>query len=227
MQKKSKAPFNTSATLSTSPELRPAIDENWQARRELAAALRQLNNALLTADVPTAQVQSLTALIQAETAKTEANLRLFGYRAHALHLAAKRGSVPDMSYETPPGMGQSNAVATPLRVWQGDDGRIHASATPNWGYEGPSEHLHGGIISLLFDQLVGTAAIAAGGVARTGTLTIRYHHLTPINQPLRLVADIDRVEGRKQFMVAELWAGEIRTATCEAILVMPKEPVAA
>jgi hypothetical protein len=60
--------------------------------------------------------------------------------------------------------------------------------------------------------------------ALTGTLTVCYHHPTPLNKNLHLVAGADRVEGRKKFMVGELWADGVCTASCEAVLIAAKSP---
>lgn len=221
MQKTPPISYSSSVWIGTSPEVCPAVNDNWQARRELAAALRRFNCAVLTSDVPTELLQSVTENVQAEVARIEANERVFGRKAQAERIATEQGQLPRMSYEMSPVLGQSNTVAPPMHIWQAD-GRIHAKITPGWVYEGPDEHLHGGVIALLFDQLLGTGLHITGGSARTGTLTIRYYHLTPLNKPLRLVADVGRVEGRKIFMVGELWVDDVRTASCEGMFITPR-----
>lgn len=214
-------PYDPSAGIATSPD-GPPVNENWQARRELAAALRGLNCALLTSNTPTDQLRAATAAVQAQTQRVQANERLFGRKAHAEHVAAQQnGQLPPMGYEMSPVHGLSNAVAPPLRIWQAD-GQVHAEVTPGWAQEGPFGHLHGGVIALLFDELLGTGVLVSGGGARTGTLTIRYHHLTPLHKTLRMTCRVVRVEGRKKFLEGELWADELRTASCEGIFIGPK-----
>lgn len=214
-------PYRITAHLSDTPEVRPAPNANWQARREVAAALRRLNNAVLTADVPTDFLQTITAQVEAAADIAESHQRVYGNKSHALQIASTDGVHSDTFYELTPALGQSNAVAPPMHVWQAD-GCVHAEVSLNWSYEGPFGLVHGGIIALLFDQLLGVATLLAGGSGRTATLNIRYHHPTPLNQPLRLMAKVDRVEGRKQFILAELWVGELCTASCDGLLIAPR-----
>ncbi|MDY0013447.1 MAG: PaaI family thioesterase [Rhodocyclaceae bacterium] len=223
MQKTPPIPYDPSDLLATSPEVRPALNDHWQVRRELATVLRNLNSALLTSDVPTEQLKSLIATLQAELARIEANGRLFGNKAQAEHFAAQTGYLPFMYHEMSPVMGQSNALAPPLHIWQAD-GLIHGSVTVGWGYEGPAESVHGGVVALLFDQLLGFGQRISGTAGPTGSLTVRYHHLTPLNKPLRLVARVDRTEGRKKYLVGEIWADELRTASCEGVFIMARNP---
>jgi hypothetical protein len=222
-----KSPFYTYNSLEwigTSAEVLPPLNDNWQVRRELAAALRRLNSAALTSVAPTEQLQSVAALVNAEAARIEANERLFSHTRQSERLVTEQGQLPEMAFEMSPALGLSNAVAPPMHMWHAQ-GRIHGLVKPDWGYEGPSNHLHGGIIALLFDQLLGIGQRIAGSGGPTGTLTIRYHRPTPLNKTLRLVADVDRVEGRKKFMVGELWADDVRTVSCEGIFISAKSEV--
>ncbi|CAG4885113.1 Thioesterase superfamily protein [Georgfuchsia toluolica] len=218
MQKTPSIAYNLSGWMDTSPEVRPAVNDNWQSRRELAAALRRLNTAVLTRDVPTELLQSVTATMQAEAARIEANEVVPGTKAQAERNSTQHGQLPDIFYEINPASGQSNAIAPPMHIWQ-TDGRVHACVTPSWSYEGPFEHLHGGIIALLFDQVLGAGQRITGVAGRTGTLEIRFHHPTLLNKTLHLVAKVDRVVGRKKFMVGELWADDVRTASCKGVFI--------
>lgn len=199
--------------LSDSPEPRPAHNENWQARRELAEQLRRLNTALLTAEVSTERLREITAQLRDQAQDIEKCPRIYGREAMI------QREQTDLLYEVSPAIGQSNAIAIPMHIWL-EDGRVHGRFRSDWSHEGPFAHLHGGIIALLFDQFLGIAQHVANlGGGRTGTLTIRYHHPTPLNAELRLEGHLKRVDGRKKFIVAELWSGDTRTASCEAVFV--------
>lgn len=210
--------YNASVRIGSTSELRPAVNDTWQARRELAGALRRLNNASLTGDLSPEYIRSVAATVLHEAQRMEACQRIVGHKAQAEHIAASQGQMPDLLYEMSPAIGQSNAIAPPMRMWQ-EDGCVHGLVTPDWAYEGPFEHLHGGVITLLFDQLLGAGQRISGTGGRTGTLATRFHHPTPINTPLRLLARIDRIEGRKKFLLGELWVGEVMTASCEGIFI--------
>ncbi|MFY9328003.1 MAG: PaaI family thioesterase [Georgfuchsia sp.] len=220
MSKSSNPPhiYDHAVWISDSPELRPAVNDNWQARRELADALRQLNMAMLTTDAPTEQLRAVATTVRAEAARILENERIYGRRAQSELIAARQQQGTDILYEMSPATGQSNAVAPAMHMWREGE-RVHARVTPDWCYEGPFGHLHGGVIALLFDQLLGVAQRLVGGIGHTGTLTIRFHHPTPLNETLSLVADVKRVDGRKKFMVAELWSDNVLTASCEGLFV--------
>ena len=213
--------YGHTAKISDSPETRPAINDSWQARRELAAAMRQLNAAMLTTDAPAEQLRAAAAIVRAEAARIAENERVYGRKAHGELIAAGQQQNPDLLYETSPATGWSNAVAPGMHFWREGE-RVHARVTHDWSYEGPLGHLHGGVIALLFDQLLGFAQRLVGGIGLTGTLAIRYHHLTPLNKTLSLVAEVKRVEGRKKFMVGEIWADDVRTASCEGLFIERK-----
>lgn len=223
MQKTPSPPQDFFEPLTSSPEAVPALDAQWQVRRELAAVLRDLNSALLTSDVPIQQLYSLIGTLKAEVARVEGNQRVVGNKAWAERVAAQTGQQPFMYHELSPVMGRSNALAPLLHIWQAD-GLIHGSVTVGWGYEGPSCSVHGGVVALLFDQLLGFGQRISGTAGPTGALTVRYHHLTPLNTPLRLVARVDRIEGRKKYLVGEIWADDLRTASCDGVFIMAKQP---
>nr|WP_246600901.1 PaaI family thioesterase [Skermania piniformis] len=70
---------------------------------------------------------------------------------------------------------------------------------------GGNNAVHGGVIPLLFDEMFGfTSFMAKRSVSRTGYLHVNYRKVTPIDTPLVVESRVDRIEGRKTFVVAEL-----------------------
>lgn len=64
---------------------------------------------------------------------------------------------------------------------------------------------HGGTLPLLFDDLFGLTQHAYGRpISRTAFLHIDYRKVTPLDTELVATARVDRVEGRKTFISAEL-----------------------
>ena len=57
--------------------------------------------------------------------------------------------------------------------------------------------VHGGIIALLFDELLGMANVCTGVGGFTGTLSVRYERPTPLHGELELEGTVESVEGRK------------------------------
>jgi len=99
---------------------------------------------------------------------------------------------------------------------------IEAHGTFGAPYEGPPGHVHGGMIALAFDEVLGIANIAAGHPGMTARLTIHYRKPTPLFHELRFHAALDRVEGRRIMSRAELWDGETLTAQADGVFVRPR-----
>lgn len=117
--------------------------------------------------------------------------------------------------------GKRNPVSPPLRMWRdGDEVRGEAIFSPT--FAGPPNSVHGGIIAAVFDELLSMANVISGTAGFTGTLTIKYHRHTPLNQPIELWAVNERNSGRKQFSRGELrFNGEV-TASAEGLFIAPK-----
>ena len=99
---------------------------------------------------------------------------------------------------------------------------IEAHGTFGAPYEGPPGHVHGGMIALAFDEVLGIANIAAGHPGMTARLTIHYRKPTPLFHELRFRAALDRIEGRRIMSRAELWDGETLTAQADGLFVQPR-----
>jgi acyl-coenzyme A thioesterase PaaI-like protein len=87
-------------------------------------------------------------------------------------------------------------------------------------HEGGPGIVHGGLLAAAVDELLGMATTFSGQAGMTGRLTMKYHHPTPILEELEMNAKLDRVEGRRLFMSAEVKAGELRTASAEAVFII-------
>jgi acyl-coenzyme A thioesterase PaaI-like protein len=115
--------------------------------------------------------------------------------------------------EKGPLIGLANPVAPPLEFWVDAEASL-ARGRGRFGrrYEGAPGLLHGGTLAAAFDELMGFATIFSGGPGMTRELTVRYLRPTPIEVELRFAARLDRVEGRRLFVSAEVEADGVRTA---------------
>jgi acyl-coenzyme A thioesterase PaaI-like protein len=86
-------------------------------------------------------------------------------------------------------------------------------------YEGPPEHVHGGVSALILDHVLGATAHRAGRPAYTGTLTLRYRRRTALGRQLRAQAHIERTEGVKTFAVGHLADDEGVTVEAEGVFI--------
>ncbi len=89
-------------------------------------------------------------------------------------------------------------------------------------FEGPPGHVHGGISAMVLDHVLGATAHQPGRPAYTGTLTLRYHQRTPLLQPLRADAWVDRVEGVKTFAVGQISGAAGVLVSAEGIFIHPR-----
>ena len=117
--------------------------------------------------------------------------------------------------------GKRNPVSPPLRMWR-DGNEVRGEATFSPTFAGPPNSVHGGIIAAVFDELLSMANVISGAAGFTGTLTIKYHRHTPLNQAIEMWAVNERSSGRKQFSRGELrFNGEV-TASAEGLFIAPR-----
>jgi acyl-coenzyme A thioesterase PaaI-like protein len=187
----------------------------WHEKRRLAAAMRDVIERLITTEAPEEELR-----LAAD--------RLERYAEHMLNhprqyitwgtpeaaLAGSTGGFFDLS----PLMGRANPLAPPIDFTV-EDGVVRGKVTFGWAYQGPPGHLHGGFIAAMFDEALGMAQSMSGNPGMTGTLTVRYRKPTPLYTPLDVEARFLRVEGRKIFTEAKLFARGELTAEAEAIFI--------
>jgi acyl-coenzyme A thioesterase PaaI-like protein len=120
-----------------------------------------------------------------------------------------------------PVIGPLNAVAPPV-TFDFDGEEMHASHIFDAPYNGPPTAVHGGVIALVFDELLGTLGALRDIGGFTGTLTVRYRSLTPIGKTIVMRAWIDRREGRKCFIKGTMHHGDRLCADAEGVFIRPK-----
>ncbi len=120
-------------------------------------------------------------------------------------------------------VGLRNPVAPPLTIVHDspDDGRVHADFHLGAAYEGPPGLVHGGVSSLLLDQMLGEAAGAGGRPGMTATLTLTYRRPTPLGD-LRAEAWIDRAEGYKTWARGQISGPDGVCVEAEGLFILPR-----
>ncbi|WP_322937155.1 PaaI family thioesterase [Nocardioides bizhenqiangii] len=119
-------------------------------------------------------------------------------------------------------MGLRNAIAPPLDIRSDGSGSAWSDFHLGAAYEGPPGLVHGGVISLMLDQVLGHAVSTSGRPGMTGTLTIVYRRGTPLGD-LRCEAWVDHREGIKTWGKGRILDadGEV-TAEAEGVFILPK-----
>jgi hypothetical protein len=116
-------------------------------------------------------------------------------------------------------VGLRNPVAPPLVLHHEPDGLVWSEFVLGAPYEGPPEHVHGGVSALILDHVLGATAHRAGRPVYTGTLTLRYRRRTALGRQLRAQAHIERTEGVKTFAVGHLADDEGVTVEAEGVFI--------
>ncbi|WP_123028146.1 PaaI family thioesterase [Mycolicibacterium stellerae] len=120
-----------------------------------------------------------------------------------------------------PVTGFRNAIAPPLVISEEPDGLWWSEFELGEAYQGPPGWVHGGVLAMVLDQLLGEAA--SEGLTKplfTGTITLRYLRGTPLGK-LRAEAAIERTDGHKTFVSGHMYDAEGKTVEAEGIFIKP------
>lgn len=114
--------------------------------------------------------------------------------------------------------GTAHPIAPQLHTTPTEDG-VAGTVTLGPSYEGGPGLVHGGILSLVFDHVMGQAVFVAGYSAMTVSLEVRYRAPTPLDTPLAVSASVERAEGRKLFVGARVSVAGAVTAEAHGVFV--------
>jgi acyl-coenzyme A thioesterase PaaI-like protein len=177
---------------------RPAtVDaELLAAANDLGAALRELIEVSVTTTVDAGEVRAAAELVR------EATGRLAVSRRPKSQLPALDDITTGRRVFNPVS-GSGSALAPPLLVRRDGDGVV-GEATLGVAYEGPPSFVHGGMSALLMDQLLGTAAAAAGLWGMTAHLELDYRGPLPLETKLLFRARVAENSGRKSIITGTI-----------------------
>ena len=201
-----------------SPEVKEPLDDEWKAKRRLANEVRELIESLVTCTSDADTLNAVADQVKQQSEELKKGPRHFGRTAYYEAAPDKYRTFASLGYELNPLDGESNPIAAPLKLWiEGDT--AYGKANLGWQYEGPPNSVHGGFVAAIFDQFLGVGQKITGQPGVTGTLSIRYIKPTPLYTDLKLKGWVKSVNGRKNVLVGEMWAGDVLTATCEGLFI--------
>ena len=175
------------------------------ARIELGAAARRLNHAIVARDVELEQLQSAIAALSSiaeEFERSDRRERSFAHFKDSKRVEFVDGDIMT-SHICRPGSGPGSPHGLEMTVTRNGD-VAEARFVIGDSYEGAPGRSHGGIVALAFDDAMGFVLSIIHSVAYTGEISVRYKAPTPLNTPLVIRARLDRIEGRKLHLVAEM-----------------------
>ncbi len=183
--------------------------EPTDERRELGEALRRLLDVVVRTGAPPADLRAAAAMIDELTARlgtsvvrADQSVAQGSYRAHlSLVGGLSHPIAPQLQMEVTEGGGQGEVVIGPL--FQGGPGLVH-----------------GGILALLIDHAMGCVAAGPQRPAMTVRLAMRYLKPTPLGVPLTVSVRLDRFEGRRLHLSAEITAAGQVTVDAEAVFLV-------
>ncbi|MFG1789990.1 PaaI family thioesterase [Nocardia sp. NPDC049149] len=124
--------------------------------------------------------------------------------------------------------GRGSLLLLPWRVLEAGPDGIAMTGEFRRFHLGGNGAAHGGVLPLLFDDLLGMIVHYAGRpISRTAYLHVNYRKITPLETPLTVRGRVDRIEGRKTFITAELVDEQGNVlADCEGLMVqlLPWQP---
>jgi acyl-coenzyme A thioesterase PaaI-like protein len=189
-------------------------------RAQLAEAMRELIDAVMVS-----YDADEGALLEVADDVRRLAFRLSGGSARAERAGYAARSHGDYLPRSPI-VGEASPLS-PRLDWDVVGDRVEARGTFSAAYEGPPGFVHGGIIALAFDEILGIANISAGHPGMTGTLTIKYRRPTPLFRELHFTAWVERVEGRRIITKGEVSTDGQMTAQAEGVFVQPRPELAA
>ena len=96
---------------------------------------------------------------------------------------------------------------------------VRAQCTFTAAHAGSPGRVHGGVLALALDEVLGNAVTASGASGLTVSLTVSFRGATPIGVPVELIGRYDRHEGRKSFASGEVLVDGVVTVEAEALYV--------
>jgi acyl-coenzyme A thioesterase PaaI-like protein len=174
--------------------------EPLAAATDLGSALRELIEVSVTTTVAAAEVRAAAELVR------QVSERLAVARRPVSQLPALDDVTTGRRVFSPV-TGVGSALAPPLVIRRDGDGVV-GEATLGVAYEGPPAFVHGGMSALLMDQLLGSAAAAAGLWGMTAHLELDYRGPLPLQTKLLFRARVVESAGRKSVIAGTIARAE-------------------
>lgn len=198
------------------------LSDHDQARVEAAEQLRRSMHLLMAHNPSVAQLRALAdALTRAGDDLAQAPLR------PAREFEPLAMTAPPDGQEMPatldrPVSGIGNPFSVPMTVVRDGDAVV-TTVVLEKAFEGAPGRSHGGMVSAIFDDLLGSVPMLHGKVAFTASLTINYVAPSPILAPVTFRAWADRIEGKKLYLVGEAHHNDELVTTATALFIDASE----
>jgi acyl-coenzyme A thioesterase PaaI-like protein len=185
-----------------------ASQPDKDAYEQLITAVREFHDALTAAHPPIDVMRDVGSLV------ADATARLSPYDVPESDQLS--GHLQEF-----PGRAQALAPVFFPAEWDGEHCVGHV--TLGRFYLGGRGAAHGGVLPLLFDEVLGRLANTGRTRSRTAFLHVDYRAITPIGPQLQVRGRVDRIEGRKRWLSGEVLHDGVVCAEATGLFVELRE----
>lgn len=195
-------------------------------QRRLAAALREVNELLVSTTAATEEIANAADRAEAFVellASYPTGQTYQGFAESAIAGQETAGATPGdpewfAFFDHSPFIGLANPLSPPVHLAY-DGERVVGTVTFGAAYEGPPGCVHGGYIAAVFDELLGATQSLSGDQGMTAHLGVDYRRPTPLRTEIALEGWLERREGRKIYARASMSVDGEVTAESDALFV--------
>lgn len=204
--------------------------ERRVAMRRLASAGREVIELMSSSSATAEELESAAASLESVAALLRGHSSGSAYEgvaemANAGDLLRERRRMVEegdpeawAQFDYSPFIGLANPMSPPMVMdYEGD--KVVCHVTFGSAFEGPPGCVHGGYVAAAFDEVLGAAQSLSGDQGMTARLITNYRTPTPLHEPLRIEAWLDRREGRKIFVIGTMQVGDRLTAEAEGLFI--------
>lgn len=184
------------------------------SQRQLAESVRRLVDLTVRTTVPVSDLDEVTAAVDALADRLARS-------AQEGPLGLQRCSDGRVRDHGNPAVGRRNPIAPPLSITRHPDFSAETHTVLGAAYEGPPGHVHGGIVAMILDQILGAVTASTGKPGLTAYLNVTYRRPTPLGALSCHGEVVERGEW-KTLVRGEMRDAEGRvTAEAEGLFVIP------
>ena len=205
---------------------------DWSALEEAAGALRRLNRAVAGRAISDDLLREIAREADAQAAELEAHPRRDkgDDMATQTDLAAAMEGQPlpvgiGDTLEFDPfsaGGGRLHPASIGMQMRREGDAAVVAAVHVDPMFQGPPGRVHGGVVAILIDELMGAVNRMLGQRAYTARLAINLRAPAPIDADLTLRAWLHDQQGRKVILRADGRSGTDTFVEAEGLFVIPR-----
>ena len=122
-----------------------------------------------------------------------------------------------------PALGEANPSAPEVELEVTDDLEVRGTVRFSAIHNGPPWNTcHGGVVALVYDDIVGLAAMVGAGGGMTARLTVNYRRPTPLFEPITFRAWLEEHEDRKFLARGEMRHEGTLLSEADGLFIRPK-----